>query len=74
MKNLGGHKRDGTIMGDVHLIIATKEFNTWREADDFCKKVKSAGTFDAFITASMNGKRMYLKELTEKGVWLNTGM
>lgn len=74
MKSFGGHKRDGTIMGDVHLIIATKEFSTWREADDFCKKVKSGGTFDAFITASLNGKRMYLKELTEQGVWLNTGM
>lgn len=74
MKNLGGYKRDGIIMSDVHLIIATKEFSTWREADDFCKKVKSAGTFDAFITASLNGKRMYLKELTEQSVWINTGM
>lgn len=74
LNHLGGYKRDGTIMGDIHLLITTKEFPTWKEADDFCKKVKAAGQYDAFTTAIYNGKRTYLKELTDQGVWLNTGM
>lgn len=69
LKNLGGFERDGIIMGDVRLLISTKKFTTWRDADNFCKKIREAGQFDAFITSNYNGKRHYIIELLEKGIW-----
>lgn len=74
LNKLGGYEKDGLIMGDVRLIISTKKFNTWREADNFCKQVKSAGQADAFITANLKGIRYYLKDLVEKGIWTNSSL
>lgn len=69
LKSLGGFERDGVIMGDVRLLIATKKFGTWRDADNFCKQVRVSGQYDAFITANYKGQRYYIREILEKGIW-----
>lgn len=71
---LGGVEKDGLIMGDVRLIITTRKFSTWKEADAFCKQVKSAGQGDAFTTANYKGVRYYLKDLAQKGIWTNSNL
>ena len=65
----GQIKQDGTIMGDVSLIIMDKEFDTWNEADVYLNSVKNLGQTDAFLTAKINGQRFYLKDLLERGIW-----
>lgn len=65
-------KQAGVIMSDVNLIITDKEFESWKEADAFLQKVKSLGQSDAFLTANYNGKRYYLKDLLDLGVWTNS--
>jgi Tol biopolymer transport system component len=69
IKSLCSTKQSGVIMTDVNLIIADKEFDTWKEADTFLNQVRGAGQKDAFLTANYNGKRYYLKDLAELGVW-----
>ncbi|MCA0431321.1 MAG: hypothetical protein LCH32_12550 [Bacteroidetes bacterium] len=71
LNNLGGSKQTEVIMGDIQLIVVNKTFNTWLEADDYLNKVKNAGYTDAFITASFNGKRMYLKDLIQEKIFNN---
>ena len=65
----GQIKQDGTIMGDVSLLIMDKEFDTWNEADVYLNSVKNLGQTDAFLTAKINGQRFYLKDLLERGIW-----
>ncbi len=74
IQSLCSTKRAGVIMGDVNLIITDKEFDTWKEADTFLNQVKAAGQTDAFLTSLYNGKRYYLKELTEMGIWANSSL
>jgi hypothetical protein len=62
-------KQNGVILGDVTLLIVDKQFDTWLEAEDYLNKVKNLGQSDAFLTALVDGKRIYLKELLEKGIW-----
>ena len=71
LQKLCNIKRDGVIMEDVNLIITDKEFETYKEADDFLNRVKNAGASDAFLTGNYNGKRYYLKDLKEMAVWIN---
>lgn len=71
LKSLGGSKQTEVIMGDIQLIVVNKSFNTWLEADDYLNKVKNLGYTDAFITASFNGKRMYLKDLVQEKIFNN---
>jgi hypothetical protein len=66
---IGSVKQNGTILGDVSLLIMDKEFDTWIEADAYLNKVKSLGQRDAFLTALISGKRFYLKDLLERGIW-----
>ena len=61
-------------MGDVTLLIVDKQFDTWVEAETYLNKVKSLGQADAFLTALVEGKRLYLKELLVKGIWENKSL
>jgi hypothetical protein len=62
-------KQNGVILGDVTLLIVDKQFDTWLEAEDYLNKVKNLGQSDAFLTALVDGKRVYLKDLLERGIW-----
>jgi hypothetical protein len=66
---IGSVKQKGIILGDVSLLIMDKEFDTWIEADAYLSKVKSLGQQDAFLTALISGKRFYLKDLLQRGIW-----
>lgn len=66
-------KRQGSIEDGINLLVADKEFDTWKEADLFLGKVRQAGQKDAFITSTLNGKRYYIRELVELGVWNQPG-
>ncbi len=68
LAQLGGSKQAETIMGDVQLIVVNKLFGTWNEAETYCKKIKSVGYSDAFITANYNGKRYYLTDLIKEKI------
>jgi tetratricopeptide (TPR) repeat protein len=70
LQRLCSIKRNGIIMGDVNLIVANKEFETWLDADSFLKEIRNAGQPDAFLTAEYNNKRYYLKEIVEMGLWV----
>jgi Tol biopolymer transport system component len=72
LSKICGTKHNGVIKGNVNLIVADKDFETWIEADAFLKLVKQAGQNDAFITAQYSGKRYYIKDLIDKGVWLES--
>ena len=67
-------KQSGVILGDVTLLIVDKQFDTWVEAETYLNKVKSLGQADAFLTALVEGKRLYLKELLVKGIWENKSL
>lgn len=45
------------------------EFKTFDKASKHNKKVKAAGQTDAFITAIYEGKRVYLQDLIDKGIF-----
>jgi hypothetical protein len=64
-------KRHGQINDAVNLIVADKEFTTWKEADAFLAEIKKAGQTDAFLTANYKGKRYYIKDLVEMNIWNN---
>lgn len=66
---IGSVKQNGVILGDVCLLVMDREFDTWIEADAYLSKVKSLGQSDAFLTALLGSKRVYLKELLERGIW-----
>lgn len=67
-------KQSGVILGDVTLLIVDKKFDTWVEAETYLNKVKSLGQVDAFLTALLEGKRFYFKELLAKGIWENKSL
>lgn len=73
LKNLCRVKLQGSIEDNINLLVADKEFETWKEADSFLAKVREAGQKDAFITSVFKGKRYYVKELVEMNVWNNPG-
>lgn len=73
LKNLCRVKLQGSIEDNINLLVADKEFETWKEADLFLAKVREAGQKDAFITSVFKGKRYYVKELVEMNVWNNPG-
>lgn len=64
-------------LGDVEKLVLEGitrftiggEFYTFNEASVHNEKVKARGQDDAFITAIYNGKRVYLKELIELGIF-----
>ncbi|MGZ3930920.1 MAG: hypothetical protein ACXVP0_06020, partial [Bacteroidia bacterium] len=73
LKKICTVKQKGTIMSDIHLLVANKEFDLLKDASTFLKDVKGAGQTDAFITAEMNGQRYYLTDLIRMGVYTKAG-
>lgn len=71
LQKLGKIKRNGKIANDVTVFIMDKEFATLKEVDAYLKEIRSAGQKDAFMTADYNGKRYYIKDLAEMGVWIS---
>jgi hypothetical protein len=45
------------------------KFESYNEARAFRDKVVAAGITDAFVTAIYKGKRVYIRELVEIGVF-----
>jgi tetratricopeptide (TPR) repeat protein len=68
LQKICGFKLNGK-RGDITFIVADKEFETLKEAQDFQIKIQKAGISDAFLTANYKGKRYYLKELEDMGVF-----
>lgn len=62
-------KKAGVIYDGINLLVVDKEFGTWKSADDFLAQIKSAGQKDAFVTANYDGKRLYMKQVAEMGLW-----
>ncbi len=69
LKNICKVKQEGTINGDIQLLITDKEFDKLKTADAFLKEVKAAGQGDAFITTVYKGKRAYLSDLVRMGIY-----
>ncbi|HEY1038151.1 MAG TPA: hypothetical protein VGF30_02025 [Bacteroidia bacterium] len=66
LKGLG--KVDKQDLDGIMRFTIGGEFNTLNSANEHCKKVRSAGQTDAFVTAIYNGKRVYLEELEKAGI------
>ncbi len=58
-----GQVEKGNFDDKISRFTIGGQFSTLREADEFKKKVVKRGTTDAFVTAIMNNKRVYLKEV-----------
>lgn len=58
-----GQVEKGSFDDKISRFTIGGQFSTLREADEFKKKVVKRGTTDAFVTAIMNNKRVYLKEV-----------
>ncbi len=69
LKKLGEVCYGGVLRDEIKLLIMKKEFFTLKEADKLLKDVRAAGVPDAFITAKMNGKRLYLVDLVKLKVY-----
>ena len=50
------------------MNIFNKKPETLNEAIDLKKKVRESGFPDAFVTATYQGKRIYLTELEKQGI------
>jgi hypothetical protein len=57
-----------TLEDQITRFTIGGEFKSLDDANMHCKKVRSAGQQDAFVTAIYNGKRVYLEELEAKGI------
>ena len=66
LKGLG--KIDKNLMDDGLTRITIGSFKTLNEAIDLKKKVRESGFPDAFVTATYQGKRIYLTELEKQGI------
>ena len=69
LKNLCKVKDNGSIIGNIRLLVADKTFTDMNSADAFLKKVIAAGQTDAFITGYYKGTRYYLTDLIMLGLW-----
>jgi hypothetical protein len=58
-----GQVEKGNFDDGISRFTIGGSFATLKEADEFKKKVVKRGTTDAFVTAIMNNKRVYLKEV-----------
>jgi hypothetical protein len=68
LKGLGKIKK--TILDDnITRFTIGGVFKTYNDASIHNEKVKAAGQTDAFITAIYKGKRVYLQELIEQGIF-----
>lgn len=60
------------VQDSLNLVVAEKEFDNWKEAESFLVETKKTGKQDAFLTVFYNGKRYYLKDFVDMGVWITT--
>jgi len=74
LKDMYGIEKVTIIKDDAPLTIVYKEFKTWKEANEFMEVAKKAGQKDAFITVTYKGKRYYLKDIIEAGIWKNSDL
>ncbi len=68
LKGLGDVEKN-ILEDNITRFTIGGNFYTFNEASIHNEKVKDRGQEDAFITAIYNGKRVYLRELIDLGVW-----